>query len=187
MNIGALLERFLAGDGPGDPCAIELLYQWYGRKVYHAAYYVLNDRYLAEDVVQEAFVTAMIKLKTLQDPSKIEAWLVRTAINKSYETLRGHRRTAVLPAAVTVAEGDTVLEHVLDDELRNEAVYALRRLPAINQEVAYYKFYGDLNSQEIAVILNLPASTVRSRLKRALELVSQYVGREVGETDAAGR
>ncbi|MDA8337341.1 MAG: hypothetical protein M0Z41_20550 [Peptococcaceae bacterium] len=44
MNIGGLLERFLAGDGPGDPCAIELLYQWYGRNVHHAAYYVLNDR-----------------------------------------------------------------------------------------------------------------------------------------------
>jgi RNA polymerase sigma-70 factor (ECF subfamily) len=187
MSIGGLLEKIFTGDGTGDPGAVGLLYQWYGGKIYQAAYYLLNDQHLAEDVVQETFLTVMNKLGTLRDPAKVEAWLVRAAINKSYDLLRGHREIVTLQDAAAVSEGDTVLDHLLDDELRREVIDALRQLPAINQEVAYYKFYHELNCQEISSILRMPVRTVRSRLKKSLELIAIYLGREVGETDAAGR
>ena len=85
MGVGDLLKKYLTECEQDDPGIIELLYRWYGRKVYQAACHVLNDQRLAEDVVQETFLTAMSKLDTLRDPAKAEAWLVRTAINKSYE------------------------------------------------------------------------------------------------------
>jgi RNA polymerase sigma-70 factor (ECF subfamily) len=187
MNIGSLLKRFFPGNEPGDPDAIGLLYQWYGRKIYVASYYILNDQYLAEDIAQETFITAMSKLDTLRDPAKVEAWLVRTAINKSYETLREKRRRMTLQATATAFYGDPVLDHLLDDELRREALNALRLLPAINQEVAYYKFYCELNCHEISEILEVPERTVRARLKRALELITQYLDTEVHETDVTGK
>ena len=187
MSIGGLLRKFLAGTEPDKPGAIALLYQWYAGKVYRAAYYVLNDQHLAEDVVQETFITAMGKLDTLRDPARVESWLVRTAINKSYDLFRDHRRITVLEeAAAGILEGDTVLDHLLDDELKKEALDAVRRLPAVNQEVAYYKFYRGLNGQEMAKILDVPARTVRARLKRSLELIAAYLDKEV-ERDAAGR
>lgn len=192
MSISDLLKRFLDGDEPGDPGAIGLLYQWYGRKVYRAAYYVLNDQYLAEDIVQETFLTAMSKLNALRDPAKVEAWLIRTAINKSHEAIREHRRVAALQVsatqvAATALDVDIVLDQLLDDELRKETIEALCQLPAINQEVAYYKFYRGLNCHEISEILNIPGSTVRSRLKRSLKLIAQYLHEEVYQSDAVGK
>lgn len=187
MGVGDLLKKIFIESERSDSGVIELLYRWYGRKVYHAAYYVLNDRYLAEDIAQETFLTAMSKLDTLRDPTKVEAWLVRTAINKSYEALRKHRRIAVLEEAATSLEGDTALDHLLDDELKREVLDALHLLPAINREVVYHKFYCERGCHEISEILEIPERTVRARLKRALELVADYLGREVDDTGAAGK
>jgi RNA polymerase sigma-70 factor (ECF subfamily) len=187
MSISGLVKRFFAGEGTGDPNVIGLLYQWYREKVYRTAYYVLNNQQLAEDVVEETFLTAMNKVNALRDPAKVEAWLVRTAINKAYDVLREYRKMSELQLSEMVSEGDSILEHLLDDELREEVLAALLLLPTIYQEVVYYKFYGECNCCETSGILDVPERTVRARLKRALELITQYLGKEVPKADARGK
>lgn len=54
---------------------VRVLFELYAEKVRAAAYFVVYDNDVAEDVVQITFVTAMEKLDQLQDPDKIEAWL----------------------------------------------------------------------------------------------------------------
>ena len=148
MNLGGLLQRIVTGNSTDDPGAIGLLYQWYGGKIYRAAYYVLNDKHLAEDVVQDTFITAMNKLDTLRDPAKAEAWLVRTAINKSHDVLRGKRKATLMQRRSEIAAGDTVLDQLLDAELRREVIAALHELPLTNQEVIYYKFFKPVAQEE---------------------------------------
>jgi RNA polymerase sigma-70 factor (ECF subfamily) len=187
MSIGGLLKKFFTGNGTGGPDVVGLLYQWYGRKIYLTSYYIMNDQYLAEDVAQETFLTAMTKLDTLRDPAKVEAWLVRTAINKSYEVLKENRRTAALQTAATVLDEYSVLDHLLDDELKSEALDAILLLPVIHQEAVYYKFYRELNCREISDLLGIPERTVRSRLSKSLDLIAKYLGRKESKSDVTGK
>ena len=116
MSFAKLLGGLFNKGEPCTPGVIELLYRWYGRSVYYASYYVLHDQYLAEDVTQEVFLTALNKLDTLRDPTKVEAWLIRTAINRSCDWLRKNRPMLALDEVADKQEEDVVLDPILERE-----------------------------------------------------------------------
>ncbi|HHW40809.1 MAG TPA: RNA polymerase sigma factor [Syntrophomonadaceae bacterium] len=187
MSFVRLLRGLFKKGEPCTPGVIELLYRWYGRSVYYASYYVLHDCHLAEDITQEVFLTALNKLNTLRDPTKVEAWLIRTAINRSCDLLRKNRPMLTLDEIADKQEEDMVLYRLLESENKKEILEALSLLPTPNQEVAYYRFYRGMNCREISEILEIPEGTVKSRLKRAVELVAEYLEKEASKENVPGK
>lgn len=80
--------------------ALELLFDWFGHRVYRAANFILNDHHLAEEVTQETFLAAYKHLDQLKDIHKAEAWLVRIAIKEACDVLR--ERKKLVPCALIV-------------------------------------------------------------------------------------
>ena len=157
---------------------LKTLYELYSERVRSAAFFVLRDNHAAEDIMQETFITAFEKLSQVREPEKIEAWLVRVAINKAKNSLRSKPRQVSL-------SGDIPISAHLDDALMHKdeitlACEAVARLPAEYQVVLYFKCVRGLTPKQIADALEIPEGTVKSRLQRARETAKEYYFRKEG-------
>jgi RNA polymerase sigma-70 factor (ECF subfamily) len=127
----------------------------------------------AEDATQEALTRAWRAWGTLRDTSAARSWLLRITVNVCREWLRGslgasRRSSQPLPddtqAAVLFDLDAGTSDHTGALDLRA----AVRELPGEQRLVVALRFYGGMKATEIAEALDIPASTVRTRLHRAL-------------------
>lgn len=151
-----------------DPEAEALAERWvgqYGDLALRTAYLFLRDRSLAEDCVQDAFVSAWRARSSLRDRGAERAWLMTIVAN----TARSHmRRRIPIPTDTVPADPST---HDPFDELAVSADLrqALDQLPVEQREVIVMRVYLDLSVEETARALKVAEGTVKSRLSRALE------------------
>ncbi|MBX3422857.1 MAG: sigma-70 family RNA polymerase sigma factor [Pirellulaceae bacterium] len=163
-----LIRQSLAGD---HDAFRELVDRFSGR-LYSSMLHVVGSHDLAEDVVQETFVQAFVKLSTFQGHSQFFTWLYRIAFNNTLS--RRRRRSHVSLDSL----GDTALNEPRDSVempdarmLRDEQISLIHRaLQALTDEhrnILVLREMQDLPYEEIAVVLDINIGTVRSRLSRA--------------------
>ncbi len=131
--------------------------------IYRFAYRLSGSQADAEDLTQQAFLTAQQKLEQLRDAGKARSWLL-TIVRNSY--LRSRRRQEVvteLPFEERIDEQASSLDTAIDEEALQRAVQQLPedyRLPLI------LFYFNEMSYQEIAQHLDIPVGTVMSRLSR---------------------
>ena len=131
------------------------------------AYLLTGDRTFAEDLVQEAFVRFVGRLRFLRDPEAFEPYLRRTIVNLS----KNHFRRRAVERAYLEREGPRT-EHVSTDP--DVATYdtlrsALLGLPLRQRTALVLRYYEDLPDATIAELLGCRQATVRSLVARGLE------------------
>lgn len=129
--------------------------------LYRVSYGLLPNAYDQDDAVQETVKIALLKWQTLREPGALKAWLTRILINECYAILRRKRReTPYEEIHVELPpDGDReVIAHLMQLEAKH-------RLPII---LNYMEGY---TTREIAQMMRIPESTVKSRLKRGRELL----------------
>lgn len=171
-----LIQRCLAGQTE----SFGLLVERYQHRLYHALVHVLGSSADAQDVVQDAFVHALEKLKTFRGQSAFYSWLFRIALNAAVSARRKTRRMSASVEASRERAGTEPLDqrpsaqpsHALDVSDRQRLVRrALEELPEEFRTVLVLKEMDGLPYEQIAEICDCPVGTVRSRLHRArLEL-----------------
>ena len=171
---GELIQQTLAGDGK----QFSILVNRHQRSIFSTAFGMLGNQQDAEDVTQEAFVTAFRKLDTFEGRSTFLAWLRRIAFNLAID-LRRRQKSRASMTQVTVAEEIVSAKEssAADVLITKETISTVRRainsLPDEQRVVIVLRDLQDLDYSEIAELLSIPVGTVRSRLHRArLELKS---------------
>jgi len=164
----------------GDRDAFRVLVERESTAVVRACYRVLGDLHEAEDVAQEAFVTAYRALGTWRADGPFGAWLSRIAVRLAVRQLGRRRAVAWLPATDVAAPGeDTVAplpasmssqpEHLA---LRAERASAARRavadLDEPYREVVALRFFAERSLDEISIATGRPLSTIKTQLRRGL-------------------
>lgn len=148
----------------------------YSKRLYHVAYGVTRDSYLAEDVVQETFIKAYKKIDTIDDPEKMGAWLSSIAARTAIDFIRSERRKYALPMEQEPLEracnaGGGCQQDVEEAAglifLKEEIEQHIQRLTNDYKEVLLLRVNGGLKETEIAARLNLKPATVKTRLYRA--------------------
>ena len=140
------------------------------------AYVICGDEGLAEDAAQASWWIAWRKLASLRDPARLKPWLVAVAANEARKQLRRQHRQPVLEIEVEIARdpspgGDP--EHGIGDvDLAN----ALRHLKSEDQALVALRYAADLDSTELASVVGLSASGVRTRLSRLLDRLRKELG-----------
>ncbi|MGB8190751.1 MAG: RNA polymerase sigma factor [Chitinophagaceae bacterium] len=153
----------------GDARSYETLYQQYAKAMYNTSLRIVNNAGDAEDVLQEAFMDAFRFLNDFNYKSTFGAWLKRIVINKSINVLR--KRRLDLVDIDTTAAPDLPNEEVLDEEniqLKvGEVKKAVTLLPNGYRTVLTLYLFEGYDHEEIAEILRISESTVRTQYHRA--------------------
>ena len=147
----------------GDEDAYAGLMAIAGDRLMAIAYRILRDVHRAEDAVQTALVDAWRDLPILRDPDRFDAWLTRILVRACYvEADRSRRSNAnmrVLP--IDMAGTSDLTSTVLD---RDRLDRGFRRLPTDQRAIVVLHHYLGWSQPEIALALEIPMGTVKSRL-----------------------
>lgn len=153
-SYGELVERFQA-------------------RLFNAMLQVVGSHDEAEDVVQDSFVQAYVKLDTFQGNSKFFTWLYRIAFNNALSRQRRKRHDLSIEQSreVTGSDPQDRLESPEEPLLREERVSlvhrALTMLTEEHRSILVLREMEEMSYEEIAEILTINIGTVRSRLSRA--------------------
>jgi RNA polymerase sigma-70 factor (ECF subfamily) len=145
--------------------------------VFSMAYTFLRDWSAAEEVAQDVFLELHRVLPVLESPAHVANWLRRTAAHRSIDRQRRLRtwwrffvppERAPEPAAPS-AEGDILLSGALRQLVAS--------LPSNPRLVMILRYQEDMEPAEIAEVLKMPLSTVKSHLQRSLRLLRDKLSR----------
>ncbi|HYW95234.1 MAG TPA: RNA polymerase sigma factor [Bacteroidales bacterium] len=146
------------------------IYRLYHKAMYNTSLRIMNNRFDAEDVMQEAFLKAFENLDQFRGDVSFGAWLKKIVINKSLDTLRKNKRYLTEPledidkeAFSETEEGET---EAGPEDIRqiSEEIY---KLPEGYRIVLSLYLLEGYDHDEIASILGISASTSRSQYSRA--------------------
>jgi RNA polymerase sigma-70 factor (ECF subfamily) len=151
----------------GDVDAFNLLISRWERRIYNYLYRLVGHREDALDLAQDVFLKAYQNLGKLDDPSRFAPWLFRIAHNEAYSLLRKNRLETELAEPAPQMPGPRMLPL----EVRLAVESAMERLSPDQKEAVLLKIYQGFKFEEMAEVLGCPASTVKSRLYTALELL----------------
>ena len=152
----------------GSSEAVEELFRRHWPAAHRSAWLVVHDAAAAEDIAQEAFVSALRALDRFDRRRPLAPWLHRIVVNRAIDwararTLRPETAADALPEAAAPAERA---------ELGDEIVAALADLGPEHRAVVVLRHVLGYTPGEIATMLDLPRGTVNSRLRRALDALS---------------
>ena len=168
-----LVERAVAGDTEAFG---EIVRRW-ERRIYALAYGILGREDEARDAAQETFVAAFRSLPNFRGEAKVSSWLHRIAVNQCITRQRRAKVRAEVSIEAAQVDGRARLASAqrspagaTETGQRAEAVRrAVAALPQELREVVVLKEFEGLTFQEIADALDVPLSTVKSRLYTALK------------------
>ena len=152
----------------------------YAGTLYRVAYSVVRNASDAEDAVQEAFLRVLRHRDTLGEVRDQRVWLIRIVWNV---VLDRKRRTKIRPETDDVAELARVLpsdglsaeEIAAAAEHHAQVLACVNKLPTKEREVLHLSAFEELSSVEIAQVLGITESSVRSRLFRARNLMASLL------------
>jgi RNA polymerase sigma factor (sigma-70 family) len=172
----ATVEELVQQCIEGQSEAFKLLYNRYSKAMYNSALRIVNNVSDAEDVLQEAFTDAFLQLKTFENKSTFGAWLKQIVIYKSINTLKKRK--------IVFEDLSNKEENITDENLMNEEEVwfavenikqQLKQLPDGYRTVLSLNLLEGYDNEEIATILNVSHSTVRTQYIRGKQKLLQLL------------
>ena len=131
-------------------------------KLYRLAFCYVKNQQDALDIVSESVYRGLRQLRQLQDADRFELWMQRIVVNAALDHLRKHR-CEPLPEDLPAEETGASAEETMD------LYHALDRLPPEDRSYIILRFFEERSFREMSCILDVPESTVKSRIYRILE------------------
>lgn len=166
-------EQLMGRIAGGSADALAELYDRYCGRAYRLARTVCRDTGGAEDAVQEAFISIWRSAATYQSQrGTVSAWLLTVVRYRAVDIARRDRIHAAQRASddglAVRAPGD-VADQAVTRAAAGDLRALLAELPEAQREVITLAFYGELSHTEIAARLDLPAGTVKGRIRLGLQ------------------
>jgi RNA polymerase sigma-70 factor (ECF subfamily) len=174
-----IIERTLCGETD----AFGMLVRRWERHIYGLTLRMLGRDDEARDATQETFLSAYRNLSKFRGDAKFSSWIYRIALNVCHTKLKGRSKNTVSIEEQHEASGFEIA--VEDDDLgggiqRQQIAQHVRRalqaIPAEMRQVIVMKEYDGLKFSEIAEILGIPLSTVKTRMYTGLTELRKRLG-----------
>jgi len=180
----------------GDLDALSTLIARYQNRVYRYLLRLVRQPAEAEDLFQQTWLRVAERIRSYDTSQSFEAWLFALTRNLAFDHLRRIRPSSLDEPFGNDSPDDTMisrlasadpgpLDQLLARERTSHLVSALENLPVSYREVLSLRFEEEMKLEEIAIVLVVPLSTVKSRLRRSLErlrwILETSVGNEVRE------
>ncbi|KZZ84490.1 sigma-70 family RNA polymerase sigma factor [Bacillus sp. SJS] len=149
----------------------------YGQDILQLAYSYVKNKAIAEDLTQDIFVKCYKSLHTYNKKSKIRTWLWRIAINTCKDHVKSWYSKNVMAASEELTHSwdseQLVEEEVLQKDTDDLLAAAVMELPIQYREVIYLFYFEELTIKEISTLASVNENTVKTRMKRAKELLKE--------------
>ncbi|MBW5448205.1 RNA polymerase sigma factor SigW [Cohnella sp. CFH 77786] len=166
----------------GDQRAFAEIVSLYKDKLYHLAYRMTGNRQEAEDVVQDTFLRVFKNLERYDENQKFSTWIYRIATNQCIDRLRKRRNVYSLDAESSDHEGldgyammpsdeRTPESELIQSETQRLIHQAIETLPVKYKSVMVLRYLQDLSLQEISEVLDMPVTTIKTRVHRGREFL----------------
>ncbi len=174
-GMGRSDEELVEACQAGESSAFDVLVVRWEDKIRGAAYRLLDSEEEARDATQEAFLKAYRGLPAFKQEARFSSWLYQIAINLCRDRLRRRKGRTMVSLEALEEVGPVIagrepgaLDLVQQLDLRRAVRRAIGELSEEQREVVILKEYQGLTFLEIAQALDLPISTVKTRLYRGL-------------------
>lgn len=172
----AVLEATVRSAAAGDHAAFARLVAEHHASMARVAFVISGDADMTLDAVQSAWAIAWRRMKALRDPSQVRSWLVAIAANEARQAIRRRRRDRVVDISEDVARAEgghlDASAEVIDLDR------ALRGLKPEERSLLAMRYAAGLDSSEIAQLMGISPSGVRSRLARTIERLREDLALE---------
>ena len=154
---------------------LENLIELYGNDVLRIATLYMQNPSTAEDIFQDVFLKVNKYLSSFQGKSSEKTWIIKITINTCKDYLKSAWRKKVVSIENfnDTIENASFDENIIDNENANMVLNEILLLPTKYKDVLILYYYKDLSTVEIANVLNIPEATVRTRMKRAREMLKE--------------
>lgn len=163
----------------GDNKAFDLLFSRNEVKLFSYIMFVVHDEQLANDIFQETFVKAIVKLQNhlYYTNGKFSSWLMRIAHNVIIDGYREQRNFRMIDQGenndLSCLRGDSVMDsfaerEMVKNQVMNDVQKLMMYLPANQREVVYMRYYQQMSFKEIAETTNVSINTSLGRMRYAL-------------------
>lgn len=167
----------------GEQTALSLLYDRYGALVYTIALRLLKKPTEAEDLTQEIFLTFWKQDKYDPRRAGLSTYLGIMTRSRALNRIASHssrQRALQKQQQLFLARPNiTPLERASQTEQKEAIQQALTQLSDSQKQILEMNFYQGLSHSEIAKQLNIPLGTVKSRARKGLTLLREYLGEAV--------
>jgi RNA polymerase sigma-70 factor (ECF subfamily) len=161
----------------GSEAAIAELFCRHWPATHRAAYLIVNDAAAAEDIAQEAFLSALGALDRFDRRRRFAPWLHRIAVNRAIDWSRARRLRREVASSEPVLDAAASPAPPVDAVgARDELEAALLQLAPEQRAAIVLRYLLEYTPGEIARMLELPRGTVNSRLRRGLDRLSELLG-----------
>jgi RNA polymerase sigma-70 factor (ECF subfamily) len=178
-------EELIEACRAGESSAFDVLVARWEDRIRGAAYRFLGSEEEARDVAQEAFLKAYRGLAGFKQEARFSSWLYQIAVNLCRDRLRRRRTRATVSLDELEETGPVMVEtrpgadeRLAQRDLARVVRRAIHALPLEQREVLILKEYQELTFLEIAQALDVPISTVKTRLYRGLGQLRLRLERE---------
>ena len=158
---------------------VEQLMTDYGSQILNVVYQYVQNRQVAEDLTQEVFMKCYTKLHTFNGKSSIKTWLYQIAVNHTKDYVRSWNAKNITVDEMTVQamhSPHSVEGQVLVNESDRQLIHAINELPFKYKVVISLFYYKEFTSREIAQTLKVSENTVKTRLRKAKQLLEKKLG-----------
>jgi RNA polymerase sigma-70 factor, ECF subfamily len=179
VKIPSLEEKLaIARLKKGDLDGMEALVKRHQVRAVSAAFLVVRDLKLAEDIVQDAFIHAAEKIDQFDESKPFAAWFLRSVINASVKAAKRQKRFVPLDGTTQDEETSQVADWLVDPDPRPELIVeteetrklvwkALGELSAEQRSIIIMRHFLEMSETEMTFELDRPLTTIRWRLKTA--------------------
>jgi len=153
----------------GDSAAFAQIYDHFADKIYRFIYFRVGHKEVAEDILSDTFIKGWQKINQINSPKALSAWLYQIAKNNIIDYYRIRKDTVDLTEVEDFLEDEVNPVDTLTLNMQQKKVLQLMtELPEDQQEVLKYKFFEDLENEEIAYVMGKTEGAIRVLQHRAI-------------------
>lgn len=177
----------------GDLSALELLVKRYQVQAVHAAYAIVYDRALAEDIAQTAFIKVLERVHQFDQERTFAPWFFRIIMNDSIKAARKQKNTFSLDNASDestaqlakwLVDSSIKPERMLEQkEMRQNILNAIQSLSPEQRAVVVMRYFLELSEADMVTKMDLPLSTIKWWLREARHRLRSLIGTSPTEED----
>jgi RNA polymerase sigma-70 factor (ECF subfamily) len=171
-------QDLIDGCRRGDQKSQFQIYKLYYKAMYNTSLRIVNDAMEAEDIMQEAFLSAFEKIGSYSGTVSFGAWLKKIVYNRSIDYLNKNSKMVFEDVESHYGIEDPCAEPIHDEEpdpRMTRVLNIIKRLPEKYRNILSLYLFEGYDHEEIGEILSIPSSTSRSNYSRAkCKLISEF-------------